>query len=274
MNDPDHIDATENTPGWKDKALKFAGYGYSAGDLAMAAAAKLRGEKNVMGGALIWLAGGVAAARYGHPSPEAQVQLLSRRLEEYLQTQGIVIPDDVREQHQLLRKPGFYEQCQEFLYKHPSEMLNAAYGIGAMLLLKDGASELMRHEKKLFPVFTNGFAKESILGAANGISKNFWMGTLIGGGALAGIAVKENPDARKKAAHGNMFQKAAAYIEEKPLRITGTLYGLNNIFTVLKAVEDHGRFAGAGWSAEAALFFWHNGGDVYSLQYVTFHGVA
>lgn len=240
-------DKQDQASNWKDKTLKLAGYGYSVGDLSMAAAAKLRGEPNVMTGALIWLAGGMAAARYGNPDAHAQLQLLSQRFEEHLQQQGVTIPDDVRAQNALLAKPGFLEQCQQFLYKHPSEMLNAAYGIGAALLLKDGFRELAAQEKKLIPVFTDGLKRESVLGAVNGMSKNFWMGALIGGGALSGLLIKEDADARKKAEHGNMLDKAVAYVQEKPLRVTGTLYGLNNIFAVLKAVEDHklyGKMAG------------------------------
>jgi hypothetical protein len=234
-------DTQDHTPSWKDKTLKLAGYGYSVGDLSMAAAAKLRsgGDANVFSGALIWLAGGIAAAVYGNPDPRTQLQLLSHRFEAHLQQQGITIPQDVRAQHALLNKPGFLGQCQEFLYKHPSEMLNAAYGIGAALLLKDGFRELAAGDKKLIPVFKEGLKRESVLGAVNGMSKNFWMGALIGGGALSGLLIKEDADARKKAEHGNMLDKAVAYVQEKPLRVTGTLYGLNNVFAVLKAVEDY-----------------------------------
>jgi hypothetical protein len=127
-------------------------------------------------------------------------------------------------------------------------MLNAAYAIGAGFLLKDGFKELSTHQKTLWPKFTQGFSLDGMLHASRGISKNLWMGALVGGGAVSGLLIKEDPDAKKHAAHGNIFQRAAAYIKEKPLRLTGTLYGANNIFTVLKAYEDYanrGLYSGA-----------------------------
>ncbi|MDX2095241.1 MAG: hypothetical protein SFW64_04800 [Alphaproteobacteria bacterium] len=205
----------------------------------MGAAAKLRGENNVFKGAGIWLAGGIAAAAYGNPSSGKQLELLSQKLEKHLNEQGITIPDNVRAQHALLKEPGFIERCQNFLYQHPSEMLNAAYAIGAAYLLKDGVKELASKSKSLWPKFTEGYSLKGMLHASKGISKNFWMGALVGGGAISGLLIKEDPQAHENAVQGNIFQRAVAYIKEKPLRLTGSLYGANNIFTVLKAYEDY-----------------------------------
>ncbi len=229
----------EKKRGLKDVALKVAGVGYSVGDLTMGAAAKLRGEDDVFNGAAIWLAGGIAAARYGNPSEQKQIELLSQKLEQHLKAQGIDIPDDVREQNALLKKPDFITRCENFLYQHPSEMLNAAYAIGAALLFKNGIKELNAESKGLIPKFTEGYSLKGIISAVNGISKNFWMGTLVGGGALAGLFIKEDPNARKNLKEHGVWARFRAFIEEKPLRLTGALYGANNVFTVLKAVEDY-----------------------------------
>lgn len=229
----------EEKRSWSDVTLKLAGVGYSVGDLAMGAAAKLRGENNVFKGAGIWLAGGIAAAAYGNPGSGKQLELLSQKLERHLKEQGITIPDDVRQQHALLKEPGFLDRCQNFLYEHPSEMLNAAYAIGSAYLLKDGVKELASKSKSLWPKFTEGYGLKGMLQASKGISKNFWMGALVGGGAISGLFIKEDPNARENAAQGNVLQRAVAYIKEKPLRLTGTLYGANNIFTVLKTYEDY-----------------------------------
>jgi len=237
----------EKKPGIKGNALKIAGAGYSIGDLTMAQAAKLRGEKGVLNGAAIWLAGGLAAARYGNPNPDKQMEIFASKLEVHLKEQGVEIPDDVRARDALLQKPGFIRQCENFLYQHPSELLNAAYAIGAAFLLKDGIKDL-NAGKKLLPKFENGFGAKAVVESVNGISKNFWMGALVGGGALSGLFIKEDPHAREHAKDKGVLARMGAYIQEKPLRLTGTLYGANNIFTVLKTVEDYsnrGLYSGA-----------------------------
>lgn len=232
-------DSQNTTSDLKDKTLKIAGAGYTVGDLAMAQAAHLRGEKDVFDGALIWLAGGIAAARYGNPSGDRQLSMFSQKLEAHLKEQGIEIPDDTRQQNALLKKPDFIARCENFLYQHPSEMLNAAYAIGAALLLKNGVKELSSGKKQFMPKLEGGLNVSSAIAWANNISKNFWMGALVGGGALSGLFIKEDPNAREHAKGKGFFARMGAYIQEKPLRLTGTLYGANNIFTVLKALEDH-----------------------------------
>lgn len=236
-------DTPEKKSNWQ---LSVAGAGYVVGDMAMATAAHLRGDPDVFKGALIWLAGGLAAARYGHPSPERQLQMTADKLTHYLAAQGVAIPNDQRTQNVLLRKPSFLDRCEAFFYEHPSEMLNTFYAIGAGYLVKDGLKDIRTGGKKIIPRFTQGFNLEGILGAMNGISKELWMGGLIGAGAVAGLVIKEKPDAREKAEHGNWFDKAVAAIEEKPLRLTAALYGANNIFTCLRFLEDRHHSANYG----------------------------
>ena len=234
-------DTTTDTPektgkSWRDKALQVAGAGYSVGDVAMGAAGILRGKDSidVVKGSLIWLAGGLAAAKYGHPDPHKQLEIFSQKFEQHLKTQGVTIPDDVRAQNALLKKPTFLQKCESFLYQHPSEMLNLAYAIGSAFVLKTGIQEV-RAGKDIFPKLSKGFTAEAIANMSN----SFWIGGLVGSGALAGLLIKEDPEAMKKAEHGNTLEKMAAYIKEKPLRLTGTLYGLNNIFTVMQARDDY-----------------------------------
>jgi hypothetical protein len=229
----------------QDQTIKLAGYGYMLGDAALIAAALARGRASgkhvkimdeVVGSAL-WFGGGLAAGVYGNPSTAKQLDMQAERLKQHLKDSGITIPTDQAGQNKLLRDKNFWEKFENFLYEHPSEMLNGAFGIGSALLVKQGLTEI-KAGKTLLPKAMN-------LNAFRGMSSTFWMGTIVGLGALAGLFIKEDPEAQKKAEGGNFFDKALAFAKEKPLRITGTLYATNNIFTSLKAFGDFKDFGKA-----------------------------
>jgi len=226
----------------QEQTITLAGYGYMLGDAALFAAAIARGRASgkhvkvmdeVMGSAL-WFSGGLGAAVYGNPSTSKQLDMQAERLKKHLQDNGITIPTDQAGQNALLKDKNFWGKFENFLYEHPSELLNGAFGIGSALLVKQGLGEI-KAGKTLLPKAMN-------LNAMRGMSTTFWMGTIVGLGALAGLFIHEDPEARKKAEHGNVFDKALAFAKEKPLRITGALYATNNIFTTLKAFTDYKDF--------------------------------
>jgi len=210
-----------------EKKLKLAGYSYVLGDAAMMAAGMARGKKfsdEVVGGA-IWAAGGVAAARYGNPNAEKQLELLANKLERHLKKEGYGIPDDVRAQNALLKKETFWQKIEDFLYQHPSEVLNGAYALGSGMLIRHGLQQINAKEKTWLPGSGNMAAK-------------FWIGMIVGTGALIGLFAKEDPDARDKAKDGGFVDKAVAFVREKPLRTTSALYFVNNGFLASEAFQD------------------------------------
>ncbi|MCE3005622.1 MAG: hypothetical protein LW853_02155 [Rickettsiales bacterium] len=191
-----------------ERKLKLAGVSYMLGDAAMMVAGHMRGKKNVVASAATWLVGGGAAAWYGNPHTEQQLHILAGRLEQHFYKNGIVIPSEIRAQSSLLKEKSFWEKTEQFLYAHPSEILNSSYALGAGMLM------------------------------AKGITKDFWMGACILTGALAGLLIKEDPEARKKAENGSWFDKTIAFAKEKPLRVSGSLYAAGNIFLAGNMVED------------------------------------
>lgn len=225
----------------KDVKLKLAGVGYTLGDAAMVAAGVLRKEVQADGSikresftnsatsALVWLAGGIAAAVFGNPGPEMQLKIQANRLQRHLKDKGIVIPDDVKARAELFRDNGLWDNAQEFLFEHPSELLNASYAVGAANLLWGGCKEIF--EKK-----THGFLPRGK--NALPMSDNAWIGGIILTGALIGLFVKEDKDAQKKAENKGPLEKAVAFVTEKPLRVTAALYGANNLFLAHKAWGD------------------------------------
>lgn len=224
-----------------DKKLKLAGYSYVLGDAAMMAAGMARGKKfseEVLGGA-IWAAGGVAAARYGNPDSEKQLELLANKLERHLKKAGYGIPDEVRAQNTLLKKETFWQRIEDFLYEHPSEVLNGAYAIGAASILKDAIPK-MKSPRELLPSHLGK-------GGLQGMNTNFWIGALVLAGSVGGLLIKEDKHARENAKEGSTLDKVKAFFQEKPLRWSGTLYTANNLFLAAKAKQDwnkRGDYAG------------------------------
>ncbi len=240
LND-DATSASQNTDGLSDKKLKLAGYSYLVGDAAMVAAGAAREGKKAIGGSIgsgaVWFAGGLAAARYGNPDADKRVQLIANKLEKHLHRNGVTIPASTREQSALLKEETFWQRCEDFLYQHPSEVLNAAYALGAGILVHKGISQSRAGTHSLLPK------------SSSPLSTEFWIGATVLTGALGGLLLKEDPQAREKAQGGGMFARAKAWVTEKPLRFSGTLYTINNGFLAWRAKQDFSartsEFAGA-----------------------------
>lgn len=203
MEKPPNIIADESTgmSRLKEKSLKAAGYAYLVGDAALFTAGLM--EKNIKGASvgLLWGLGGLAAARYGNPTKEKQLELLTHRLGDYLQKQGVDIPKMAATKMLTDRESVLYH-IEEFLYTHPSEALNAVYAIGAAQMVGSGV--------------------------ANKFNPDISSGALIGAGALAGLLIPERkPDPSHPG--NNSLGKALQWVQEKPLRVSGALYGANNI---------------------------------------------
>lgn len=185
----------------KEQSLKAAGYAYLVGDAALFAAGLM--EKNFKGASvgLMWGLGGLAAARYGNPSKEKQLEILTHRLGDYLEKQGVDIPK-IAETKMLTAKENVVYHVEEFLYSHPSEALNAVYAIGAAQMVGSGIAQ------KFKPDISSG--------------------ALIGAGALAGLLIPERKADASHPANGS-FGKALQWVQEKPLRVSGALYTVNNL---------------------------------------------
>ncbi len=214
---------TQPTGKQKDNPLQLAGISYVVGDVALAVSGLVKhlggpvkdhtaAKLTVATGAL-WGAGGAAAMLFGNPDKNTQLEILAHKLKNHLEANGARISDSMRD-NTLLADKGFFSAIHRFMSEHPSEILNTAYAIGAGTLLSTG---LKKHSD----------------------SNELWMGALVMAGALGGLLIKEDPDARQKAAGKGPLAEAYAYLQEKPLRFSGTAYGLNNIFTVTRALGEY-----------------------------------
>lgn len=213
----------------KKKSLKAAGYAYLIGDAAIIAAGmtdpnkKTWGEKSrhaLVGG--YWALGGLAAARYGNPSAEKELSLLSHRLGNYLKKNHISIPDAPNTE-ELAQSGGVIDHVQDFLYRHPSQILNAIYAMGAGQLIYSGIRDM------------HAAGNKSALTLAK---LDATSGGLIAAGALAGLLIKEKKADPTHPAHG-AWQKALSWVQEKPLRVSGLLYHANNVSMVAATYFKH-----------------------------------
>lgn len=235
MSQSSDSETTAQTSSWRDKTLKAAGASYIVGDLAMVAAGAARGHGvigNISGGAT-WLAGGIAAARYGNPDTHKQLEMQASKLEAYLKKQGISIPTDARAQSALLADKTAWQRVEQFMYEHPSELLNGMYAIGAGMLLHEGITkDIAKETKTIIPHGLN-------VAALKNVSSTFWIGALVSTGALLGLFVKEDPHARDHITEqSSWLDRAIAYVKEQPLRASAALYTVNNGFLALKAYQD------------------------------------
>lgn len=224
---------------WQDKTLKAAGMSYVVGDVAMVAAGAARG-KGVLGtvsGGATWLAGGIAAARYGNPDTQKQLEIQASKLEAYLRKKGVTIPEDARAQSALLAHKTVWGHVEQFMYEHPSELLNGMYLLGASMLLHEGITKDMakgagKAAKDIIPKGLN-------LPAFKNVSSTFWIGAVVSAGALLGLFVKEDPHARERLDdNAGWLEHATAFVKEQPLRASALLYTVNNGFLLHKVWED------------------------------------
>ncbi len=208
------METTDNTPETlRDNSLRTAGWSYLVGDAALIAAGLLKGDWHEAATGAWWGLGGAAAARYGNPNADKQLELLGRKLGDHLRDIGVTIPDNPTT-HALAKPGGFIDKVESFLYTYPSQMLNAVYMLGSADLIRSG----FKHD--------NPWNKAS--------------GALVISGALAGLLVPEKKPDPTHPPEG-MIGKAVAWLQEKPLRLSGAFYMANNFTTAMSGVNDWNR---------------------------------
>lgn len=208
----DPNDKTDDTPfdGLREKSLKTAGYAYLVGDAALFASGRMAGRNKEANAGLVYTIGGLACARYANPTAEKQMKLLGTRMGEFLRKEGAVIPKDPDIQN-LLQPGGVIDHVESFLYKYPSQVLNATYAAGGVQLLRSGLQA--------------------------GKHWDTASGALVAAGGLAGLLIHEQPK-DKDHPPKTAFAKAVAWLQEKPLRLSGGLYMLNNATLIMSALEE------------------------------------
>lgn len=187
-----------------DATLKYSGFAYLLGDAALFTHGMLNGRPDRALTGLSWGLGGLALAGYGKQPDERSLRRTARELGHYLQARGVKLPEGHAITREALREPGLWEKMQDFLYDHPSQALNTVYGVGSAFLLRSGLKSGDKYE------------------AASG--------ALVMAGALAGLLISEKTSKEtQRDGEASPLTDPIGWVQEKPLRLSSTLYTLNNV---------------------------------------------
>lgn len=214
MTSEDDKEATAQKTGafdrLKDVSLKASGLGYLVGDASLFVSGRMAGRHKEANAGALYALGGLLCAKYGNPKADKQLQLLTKRLGNYLKKQGVEIPQNP-DTAILLKDGGIIDHIETFFYAYPSQILNSMFAYGGVQLLRSG----LQHQKHF----------DSIAGAC------------VAAGGLAGLLITEkqpDPDHPPQDA----WEKAVAWAHEKPLRVSGGLYMINNVALTLSALGE------------------------------------
>ena len=214
FNQSDDIATPEDTRGWRDVTLKGAGYGLVAGDIAMAIAALnpsgTTRDYHKFTTSLLYSLGGVTVAKYGNPKLDKQLELLEAKLARHLKDNHVAIPKGSMLDKASLAESGALGQVEQFLYTYPSEVMNAVLGMGGAFAVLSGKQQ------------------------GNFFSKAY--GWIVMAAALSGILIHELPKDEPKP--DGAVNRALHWLREKPLRISGGLYLVNNATLAMSALNE------------------------------------
>ena len=200
---------------------------YGVGDIAIAARAIVLGLNEEKGSkerktyfaesttGIGYLAGAGVMGKYGNWAIDDQMEVLQENLAYFFAEKGVTLTSDYVAKEQKHNQKGFAEKLSEFLYRYPTEVLNACYFVSTIPSLYSGMQEFNKDKNNY-----------GTLGSA----------VMIMAGALAGILIKEKPKDQSK---GGIL----GWIQEKPNRIPGALYMGNNLFSAQKALYDKKHYA-------------------------------
>jgi len=194
----------------REHSLKAAGISFLLADAALFSYGIASKNPEIGTAAIFGWTEGLVGARYGHPKAEKQLEQIERHLGEYLRQQGIDIPKDPTTQS-LAKEGGVIDHVETFLYTYPSQVMNVCFSMIGLNFARDG---IKNNSKSMM---------------ASG-------GFLIAG-ALAGLLIKEQKPDPDHPPEGTL-QKAWSWIQEKPLRLTGTLLNLNMATLAMNALQE------------------------------------
>ena len=193
-----------------DSSLKAAGYSYLVGDAALFAAGIASKRYKEASSGLLYGIGGLACAKYGDPNMEQQLEVLSHRLRDYLKKEKIDIPKNPTTAL-LTKESGIIERIEDFLHTYPSHVLNGLFALGGVQLTR------------------SGIQKQKHFSTAAGIA--------VTAGALGGLLIEEKKPDPENPPH-TLWAKAKQWVQEKPLRWSGSMYMVNNVALTMDALAE------------------------------------
>ena len=194
--------AQESSSYFKDNTVRIAGIGQLIADTALLTYGIAKNDFKIGSIGILGYTAGFIGTRYGSPKSERQLQLVERDLGQYLRQQGVTLPKHPTLQN-LTQAGGVIEHVEAFLYAYPTQLMNACFGLMGVQFMRAGVRD------------TNKAQMAS--------------GALMMAASLAGLLIQEQKPDPEHPPQGAM-QKTWSWIQEKPLRLTGALLNLNQVF--------------------------------------------
>jgi hypothetical protein len=202
----------------KEHTLKTAGFLYLIGDIALFVSGYLSGRKKEVSAGLMYASGGAVSAFYGSPSLSREIKNTGIEMGDFLVQQGADIPrQSALHTLMLQRRGGLIERAEQFLYRHPSEIHNLIYAYGGTKLLQ------------------SGFAKSA---SQYSVKRAGWWEDMAAGGLVTGAGLVGGLITEKQGKENNASNGVWHWVKEKPLRLAGYLYTLNNVFLIKSAWKE------------------------------------
>jgi hypothetical protein len=198
------------TQGLRQQSLKAAGAGFIVADSALITSGVLAGKYKEASAGIFGLTAGFVGARYGNPTAERQLEQMYRKLGPYLRKQNVEIPE-IPTAEALSKDGGLLSNIESSLYENPSQVMNLLYSVIGVQFVRSGIQHNSSDMKK--------------------------SGGLLIAGALAGLLIQEKKPDPEHPPEGAV-QKAWSWIQEKPLRLTGTLFTANQFFLAKDALRE------------------------------------
>lgn len=220
----DHKPATSFVEKIKGNINKSAGYAYVLGDALMMAAGLVRmrglsgeqrkGGLSELATGSLWFAPNVLLATCGKTDPDVQMGVLMRRVQDYLDKQGVEIPaEDQLTLDHLVRKDGLVARLVEFFYAHPTEINNSIEATGAVVMVHGGY-----HQKIGIKEEPNPFKMAA--------------GVVMGSGMGGSVLMKEPPKDKKSEQEP---KGALAKWFSKPMHVASSGAIMNNFLNIIGA---------------------------------------
>lgn len=201
----------------QDNSIRLAGIGQLIGDTALLVYGLKTGNAKIGSVGLLGYTAGAIATRYGNPRAEKQLALVERELGHYLRAEGVEIPKEPT--LETLHQPGgVVEHAEKFLYQYPTQLINTCFTLMGVQFTRAG----MQHNQKALVA----------------------SGALMIASGLSGLLIEEKKPDPKNPPQGAM-QKAISWVQEKPLRLTGTLANLNQASLTIDALQERKRNPGS-----------------------------
>jgi hypothetical protein len=200
----------------KSNSSRLSGLFYLVGDALMIARGFVVEHKNLaqMGTGISFAVGDIAFLAFGGKDDKRQFKSLLTKLKGHLEKEGVEIPQGTALTAETLAKSGgVLEKTYDFLHEHINPIKISTEILGGYLYQKGGKDP-------------KDFNADKITA-----------GRVIMAGWLAALLIPEKKRDPDKWEQANPLEKAAMFIQEKPLRLAGAAGLIHNGFTIKGALK-------------------------------------